>query len=177
MTLAAKTDGNTDLATLKRGFSEPVFGAQRVFRHVLDAMSMPGRVHDLAAVDAAVQAPDEGFGLAMTLSLLTLLDAESPLHLSRELASPASAAYFRFHCGAQLAGPHLAQFTAARAELLGESLWQALPLGSDEQPQLGGSLIFQGFRGHVSGILGRASLRADTEQRNRGASTSRRPCS
>ncbi|MCV2367592.1 phosphonate C-P lyase system protein PhnH [Roseateles oligotrophus] len=152
MNLANHLDGNHDLAAMKRGFTEPVFGAQQVFRQLLDAMALPGRVHELAAVDSGVQLPTKAFGLAMTLSLLTLLDAESPLHLAAELGSKAAAAYFRFHCGAKLAEPGLAQFTAVQAAdlatpNLGTPIWQALPLGSDEQPQLGGTLLLE-----VSGL-------------------------
>jgi alpha-D-ribose 1-methylphosphonate 5-triphosphate synthase subunit PhnH len=143
MTPATHLNGNDDLATLKRGFTEPVFGAQQVFRHLLDAMSLPGRVHELAAVDSGVQAPTEAFGLAMTLSLLTLLDAESPLHLGAELGSKAAQAYFRFHCGAKLVEPQQAQFSAFKAMQLDAQQWQALPLGSDEQPQLGGTLLLE----------------------------------
>lgn len=141
------------IASMTAGFSDPVAGAQQVFRHLLDALSLPGRVHQLAGIDASVQPP--GLGLAATLSLLTLLDAESPFHLAGDLNTSAAAApaYFRFHCGAPLAVATAAQFTLVRDCQLDAPLWAALPLGSDEQPQLGASLLIE-----VSGLDEQAAL-------------------
>lgn len=134
------------ISKMGAGFSDPVAGAQQVFRHLLDALALPGRVHELAALGAGVQPP--GLGLAATLSSLTLLDAESPFHLAGDLNnSAAAAAYFRFHCGAPMAAATTAQFTLVRDCHLDPSLWDSLPLGSDEQPQLGASLLIE-----VSGL-------------------------
>lgn len=138
---------NDAIAHMTAGFSDPVAGAQQVFRHLLDALALPGRVHELAQLGKGVQPP--GLGLAATLSLLTLLDAESPFHLAGDLNTSATAApaYFKFHCGAPLAAATAAQFTLVRDCHLNPSLWDSLPLGSDEQPQLGASLLIE-----VSGL-------------------------
>jgi putative phosphonate transport system ATP-binding protein len=54
MALASYSGGNDDLARLKCGFSEPVFGAQQVFRHLLGAMSLHGQVLYLTAANEVV---------------------------------------------------------------------------------------------------------------------------
>ncbi len=143
---------NDAIAHMTAGFGDPVVGAQQVFRHLLDALALPGRVHELAALREGVEPP--GLGLAATLSLLTLLDAESPFHLAGDLNSAmATPAYFRFHCGAPLAAAPAAQFTLVRDCHLNKTLWDSLPLGSDEEPQLGASLLIE-----VSGLDERAAL-------------------
>lgn len=137
------------LASLGQGLAQPVQGTQQAFRTLLSAMSLPGRVMALDGVACAgVQAPasqhpEHPWGLAMTVSLLTLLDPEAPLHLQSPLNSAAATAYFRFHCGAVLAEPAAAPIVATRAADLQAGLWASLALGSDEAPQLGATLLVE----------------------------------
>ncbi len=75
-----------------RGFADQVIDSQACFRAVLEAMSRPGRVQQLAA-------PPEippGLSPAAAAVLLTLVDADTPLRLS---AGREAEAWVRFHCG------------------------------------------------------------------------------
>jgi alpha-D-ribose 1-methylphosphonate 5-triphosphate synthase subunit PhnH len=137
------------LSSLGQGLANPVHGTQQAFRALLSAMSHPGRVMALPeAALAGVQPPgtqhaQHPFGIAMTVALLSLLDPEAPLHLHGPLHSAAAAAYFRFHCGAALAGAAQAPLVAARAADLTPALWCELSQGSDDAPQLGATLLVE----------------------------------
>ncbi len=81
------------------GFADPVFDSQRVFRSLLEALSHPGTICDIAS-DNASPTP---LMPATTALCLTLLDFESRVWLQPECpASNADSAlhrYLRFHCG------------------------------------------------------------------------------
>jgi alpha-D-ribose 1-methylphosphonate 5-triphosphate synthase subunit PhnH len=135
------------LARMGAGFADPVHGAQRTFRALLEAMSRPGRVQALP--DAALKglrpgdadlAPPVGPGLAATL--LALLDAETPVLLAGALGN--AAAWVRFHTGARPAaeGAPVA-WAAARAADVDAALLDRLALGSDEAPQDGATLVVE----------------------------------
>jgi len=140
---------NESLASLGQGLANPVRGTQQAFRTLLSAMAYPGRILTMpAAALAGVQPPasqheQHPFGIAMTVSLLSLLDPDAPLHLHTPLHSAAAAAYFRFHCGASLAPAAQAPLVAARAADLSPALWTLLSQGSDEAPQLGATLLVE----------------------------------
>jgi alpha-D-ribose 1-methylphosphonate 5-triphosphate synthase subunit PhnH len=125
---------------LAPGFADPVIDAQASFRAVLQAMSHPGRAVELPGMQEA--APRLQPGTAALL--LTLLDAETPLRLHGALHGEAVLAWLRFHTGTRAAAPGAgAPFTAARAGDLNAALWSSLPLGSDEVPHDGGTLIVE----------------------------------
>lgn len=124
------------LANMPRGFADATHDAQAVFRSVLDALSRPGRLQTLAASDG-LQAPAP-LSRGLTAVLLTLLDAETSLHLDGPLASDAAWLYTRFHTGVQPAARDVADFVAVRAA---EASLDALRLGTDEAPQHGATLI------------------------------------
>jgi alpha-D-ribose 1-methylphosphonate 5-triphosphate synthase subunit PhnH len=107
-----------------------------VFRSVLDALSRPGRLQTLEASDG-LQAPAP-LSRGLTALLLTLLDTETSLHLSRPLASEAAWMYCRFHTGVQREAAAHADFVAMRAA---DASLDGLCLGSDEMPQRGATLI------------------------------------
>ena len=88
------------LKDLGRGFAEPALCSQTVFRHALDALSLPGRVHALDASGAlhGMQAPQGAHPAAAAL-LLALLDQDCKLWLSPGLAQGDAAAWLRFHTG------------------------------------------------------------------------------
>ena len=135
------------LANMGAGFADPVHGAQQTFRVLLGAMSEPGRLHALhdAATDGL--APDDAemrppLGIAMAAMLLTLLDADTPVHLAGALGNDDARAWLRFHTGARDV-PAAAGMTATLARDVDAALWSALTLGSDESPQSGATLIVE----------------------------------
>lgn len=80
-------------STLTAAFADPVTGAQRCFRAVLDAMARPGRLHRIDGL-----APPPGLASSAAAVLLTLVDPETPLWLD-PAAEPARD-WIAFHCGA-----------------------------------------------------------------------------
>jgi len=141
------TRADADTSRFRAGFADPVEGAQRSFRTLLDAMAHAGRTH--AFPDAALQGlrPDDP-GLAPPLpagvaaTLLTLLDAQTPALLAGEFA--AGAAWLRFHTGARpAAADEPLAMAAARAADVDAALWSRLALGSDDAPQDGATLVVE----------------------------------
>ena len=135
------------LARMAIGFADPVHGAQQTFRVLLSAMSEPGRLHTLpaAAVDglhATAVDPRPPLGLALGAALLTLLDADTPVHLAGSLGTDDTRAWLRFHTGAR-AVPAVAAMTAAAACDAGAALCDALELGTDDAPQSGATLLVE----------------------------------
>ena len=102
-----------DQLVLEGGFEESVFGAQTVFRALMDAFANPGRAQALQAPLAGP--PELSAGLAALI--LTLCDHDPPLWLDPALrASEALATWIRFHTGAPLiADPSRAHFAFATA--------------------------------------------------------------
>lgn len=126
------------LANMPRGFADATHDAQAVFRAVLDALARPGRLQTLPASDG-LQAPAP-LSRGVTALLLTLLDAETSLHLEGPLASDAAWMYARFHTGVQPAAREAADFVAVRAA---QASLDGLRLGTDEAPQDGATLIVE----------------------------------
>jgi len=124
------------LASMPRGFADATHDAQAVFRNVLDALSLPGRLQTLSTSDGLQ--PPAPLSRGVTALLLTLLDTETSLHFSDSLASDAAWMYARFHTGVQQAPFELADFVATRAA---DATLDGLRLGSDEAPQQGATLI------------------------------------
>ena len=135
------------LAHMGAGFADPVHGAQQTFRVLLGAMSEPGRIHalhdaatdGLAPADADLRPPTN---VAMAAALLTLLDADTPVHLAGALGHEDARAWLRFHTGARDV-PAAAAMTVALARDVDASLCDALDLGTDEAPQAGATLIVE----------------------------------
>jgi alpha-D-ribose 1-methylphosphonate 5-triphosphate synthase subunit PhnH len=135
------------LAHMGAGFADPVHGAQQTFRVLLGAMSEPGRLftlHDaaidgLAPADADLRPP---VGVAMAATLLTLLDADTPVHLAGDLGHEDARAWLRFHTGARDVAAAAAT-TVALARDVDAPLCDALSLGTDEAPQTGATLVVE----------------------------------
>lgn len=122
------------MTRLTPGFADPVLDAQASFRAILEAMSRPGRIQ---RIDARIT-PPAPLCSAAGAALLSLADADTPLWLD---ASDAVAEWLRFHCGA----PITRDIGAARFALAcgaAPSL-ETLDVGTDEDPQLGATLILQ----------------------------------
>jgi len=90
----------TQLKDLGRGFAQPALCSQEVFRHVLNALSLPGQVQTLdpAAALAGMQAPRCAHPAAAAV-LLALLDQDCKLWLSPGFDDSDAAAWLRFHTG------------------------------------------------------------------------------
>ena len=91
------------LNDLGRGFADPALCSQSVFRHALDALSLPGRI---AVLDASgplknMQAP-RGAHTAAAALLLALLDQDCKLWLSDGFTHSDAAAWLRFHTGCSI---------------------------------------------------------------------------
>lgn len=84
---------------LSGGFENPVFGAQAIFRAVMNAMARPGTIE---TCDMDPQAPYP-FGTAQAAIALTLCDHDTPVWLSPRLATPAIKGWMAFHTGAGIA--------------------------------------------------------------------------
>ncbi len=138
------------LLDLEPGLAQPVQDAQAVFRTVLQAMARPGRVQDLPdpvlqAVGRPADREGRPIGAGLAALLPTLLDADTRMRPIGRLASGALRAWLRFHTGAREPAHDDApvDFTLAAAADLLPTQWQAVPLGSDEWPQHGGTLIVE----------------------------------
>lgn len=81
------------------GFAAPVFDAQAVFRHLLEALSRPGTV---TSVDRPGLVAPAGMPDAAAALLLTLADRDTPVYLAGGKAHPA-AHWLAFHAGAAAA--------------------------------------------------------------------------
>jgi alpha-D-ribose 1-methylphosphonate 5-triphosphate synthase subunit PhnH len=135
------------LARMGAGFADPVHGAQQTFRALLGAMSEPGRLHPLPASATAGLEPQDSemrptMGSALAATLLTLLDADTPVHLAGALASDEARAWLRFHTGARDVAA-VAGMTVALARDVDAALWSRLDLGTDEAPQSGATLFVE----------------------------------
>jgi alpha-D-ribose 1-methylphosphonate 5-triphosphate synthase subunit PhnH len=143
---------------LKAGFDEPVRDSQQAFRRILDAMSQPGRI---VMTPSPVEMPD-GLHPAAAAACLTLLDFETRLWLAGDNAAEVRA-WLAFHAGCRFAAaPAEADFALVLDPAHLPTLTD-FPLGSDEQPETGATLVVQtrglasgrGFRLSGPGVLGR----------------------
>ncbi len=92
------------------GFENPVFDSQDMFRHLLEAMSYPGRIVDAGTL-ATAPAP---LSRAAAAVFLALADYETPVWLDAT-AQPARD-WLRFHCGCPVvADPAAARFALVPA--------------------------------------------------------------
>ena len=132
------------LKDLGRGFAEPAESSQTVFRQVLDALSLPGRlqVMDLKGSMQTMQAPKNTHPAAAAL-LLALLDQDCKLWLSPGLESSDAAAWLRFHTGCTLVSDSsMADFVwVASPNEIPE--FKKLAQGSAEYPEQSATCVVQ----------------------------------
>ena len=123
---------------LGHAFGDPVLGAQKVFRAVLQALSEPGTVH---VVSEPVSAPMALHASSARL-LLTLSDFETPVWMEPSAAAEAGA-WVRFHCAAPLAAePVAARFAVLDGKASAPPL-SAFNAGEDRYPDKSATLIVQ----------------------------------
>lgn len=121
------------------GLADPVAESQRIFRVVLEAMSRPGRIVDVAG-PFEVPAPLDPATAAVCLALA---DFETPLWLDAAGTTPASVAYLAFHCGCPIVrAPGDAQFALVTDAGAMPSL-DSFAQGTDEHPDRSATLIVQ----------------------------------
>lgn len=115
---------------LEGGFAEPVFGAQRSFRALMDALANPGLPQRLEDAEHPDALPAE-----LAAVTLTLCDHDTAVWLDPALAAnEAVVAWLRFQTGAPLtAEPAQAQFALA-ANLEALPALNRFALGTDEYP-------------------------------------------
>lgn len=138
---------SSTLARMGAGFADPVHGAQQTFRTLLGATSEPGSLHMLPASAVAGLTPSDiemrpPLGIALSATLLTLLDADTPVHLAGALGSGEARSWLRFHTGARETAA-VAAMTAALARDVDIALWSRLDLGTDEAPQASATLFVE----------------------------------
>lgn len=122
------------------GFSEPVLGAQKVFRAVMDALARPGLVQTFPELPAA-PAPLSPAAGAIALALA---DYDTAVWLDPPLAAAADvAAWLRFHTGAPATGdPALATF-AFVADPPRMPAFDAFAPGTPEYPDRSTTIVLQ----------------------------------
>jgi alpha-D-ribose 1-methylphosphonate 5-triphosphate synthase subunit PhnH len=98
---------------LTGGFDNAPVQSARAFRAALNTLARPGRIETLEGGTA----PAPVSPAAATL-LLTLCDAETPLHLAPGHDNAEVRAWVAFHIGAPLVGPGHAMFGLGRWEAL-----------------------------------------------------------
>lgn len=85
-------------AALCPGFEDPVLMGQQTFRQALDAMARPGTITRPPLLQGA-PAP---LNPAAASLCLTLMDLDTPVHLSGAGMDSILAGYLKFHCGCPL---------------------------------------------------------------------------
>ena len=135
------------LARMGSGFADPVHGAQQTFRALLGAMSEPGRLHALPpSAIGGLESQDAEMrptmGIALAATLLTLLDADTPVHLAGALGNDEARAWLRFHTGARDVAT-VATMSVALARDVDAALWNRLDLGTDDAPQSSATLFVE----------------------------------
>lgn len=86
--------------TIRRGFTNPVFDSQRIFRTVMDAMARPGILHE---IDNERLAPPTPLSATLAGIVMTLCDYDTPLWLDTTLSKSSDViSYLKFHTGAPI---------------------------------------------------------------------------
>ncbi len=116
------------------GFADPVQEAQQAFRTILDAMSHPGKV---VTVGEGLN-PPSAIGRASAATLLTLVDADTPLWIDD--LDEASQEWIRFHCGATFT-LHCSEARFAYSRGLPD--FSKFNAGSDEEPEESATLVLE----------------------------------
>lgn len=134
---------------MRPGLADPVLDSQRIFRRVLDAMSHPGRIVELAVADAG----PGPLHPATEAVCLALVDLETPLWLDAAGRTAEVTAHLRFHCGCPIVDePAHARFAVVADPVRMPELGHFDP-GTDEYPDRSATIIVQARE--LSGDAGR----------------------
>lgn len=124
--------------SLGRGFADPVFGPQAVFRCVLDAMSRPGRIVQIPSV--GIEGPQPWPPAAFAI-LLALCDHETSVWMDEASRAGELKNWLSFHCGALLTEePASATFALIAGDGSHPSLTQ-FAQGDDRYPDRSTTLV------------------------------------
>lgn len=128
------------LQRVRPGFDDPVVDSQAIFRRVLEAFSLPGR---MVEIPERATLPECQASAAAGQVLLALLDSNCRVWLSASLRGSDLEAWLRFHTGCRVAcDPAEAQFLWLAA---GDE-WpflSALALGTDEGPDQSATCLME----------------------------------
>ncbi|MGR3492398.1 MAG: phosphonate C-P lyase system protein PhnH, partial [Shimia sp.] len=117
-------------------FADPAREAAHAFRSVMEAMARPGTIRDIAGA-----APPTPLSPAAGAVILTLCDADTPVHLAGEADCADVRDWIAFHTGAPLARASECMFALGT--------WAALtplstyPLGTTQYPDRSATLIVE----------------------------------
>lgn len=128
-----------ELASIGRGFADPVFESQAVFRRALHALSRPG---EIVEIDCRAELP-ECLPRAAGALLLVLLDQDTRLWLARSPAGERAAAYLRFHTGCVLVSDPADADVAFVATARDLPSLAAFAIGTEEHPERSATLLIQ----------------------------------
>jgi alpha-D-ribose 1-methylphosphonate 5-triphosphate synthase subunit PhnH len=123
-----------------RGFADPVFDGQHVFKSVMMALAHPGSIHQMN-VELRPPAPLSPGSAALALSLC---DFETLIWLDGHLnANPGVASYLRFHTGARVVeNPQEASF-AFVGNAAHVSDLRGFSIGTLEYPDRSATLVIE----------------------------------
>ena len=124
--------------SLVTSFQHPVADAQYSFRRILKALSEPGSLVRLPAVNGF-----DALGSASTCVHLTLVDQDTPLWISPQLDSDVLRQNLRFHTGALLTNDPTNVSFALAAGSLDSATLLAFPCGDEMSPELATSVVVQ----------------------------------
>ncbi len=124
-------------ATLSGGFSNPAIQSAHAFRSVMEAMARPGTRQDVRGAEAPAPLSN-----AAGAVLLTLCDADTPIHLAGDADCDAVRSWLAFHTGAPLAGPDRCMFAVGAWDAL--LPLSAYPIGTPAYPDRSATLIVDG---------------------------------
>ena len=122
--------------TLAGGFGSPAIQSAHAFRSVMDAMARPGTIQQIEGAE-----PPAPLSRAAGCVLLTLCDADTPVHLAGAADHADVRAWLAFHTGAPLTGPATCMFAVgAWDDLVPLSSY---PVGTAEYPDRSATLIVE----------------------------------
>ena len=133
------------------GLADPVFGAQAIFRALMEAFAEPGRIADFGPIVS----PPASLVPAAAAILASLADHDTPVWLADPHgADEAAAAWLRFQTGAPITSDPAAATFALLAEGSDPNGWNAFPSGTPDYPDRSATLLLP-----VRAFAGGAALR------------------
>jgi alpha-D-ribose 1-methylphosphonate 5-triphosphate synthase subunit PhnH len=125
--------------SLSGGFANAPIDVARSFRAVLKAMSRPG----LRVALRADLAPPRPLSPETAALLLTLTDADTPVWLAAELATPDVCGWLAFHAGAQVVPAAASAMFAVATQASDQAYLISLAIGTAEYPDRAATVLLQ----------------------------------
>ncbi len=124
--------------TLSGGFADGPVQTAVAFREIMEAMARPGTIR---AVEGA--APPAPVSVAAGVVILTLCDADTPIHLAGAYDCKPLREWIAFHTGAPVVAPDRAVFALGRWSDLALDIY---PIGTPEYPDRSATMIVESDR-------------------------------